>query len=81
MWRLKQHKTPCSRLEVRSSTGVQRSISANLASRMAVAGIGNAGTCQVSNAVADDTLKEIIEKISMESLSALGEGKSIMCIV
>jgi len=36
----------------------------------------NAGTCQVSNAVADDTLEEIIEKMACKAYLPWEQGKA-----
>ena len=42
-----------------------------------VGGHGNVATCQVANKVAGDSSKEIIEKIHMQGLTAVGTGQSL----
>ncbi|WP_447963825.1 exopolyphosphatase [Nitrospira sp. Ecomares 2.1] len=75
MWGLKQQNT----VFAIGSSIVNRSSTVNIGELCLSYGGGghrNAGTCQVANEVAGGTLKEIIEKIHMQSLIAVGAGKA-----
>ena len=71
MWGLKQQNT----VFAIGASIVNRSSTVNIGELCLAYGGGghrNAGTCQVANEVAGDKLKEIIEKIHMEGLTAVG---------
>ena len=71
MWGLKQQNS----VFAIGSSIVNRSSTVNIGELCLAYGGGghrNAGTCQVANEVADDTLKEIIEKIRMQALASVG---------
>ncbi|MDT3776300.1 exopolyphosphatase [Nitrospira sp. MA-1] len=75
MWGLKQQNT----VFAIGSSIVNRTSTVNIGELCLSYGGGghrNAGTCQVANEVAGDTLKEIIEKIHMQSLIAVEAGKA-----
>lgn len=71
MWGLKQQNT----VFAIGSSIVNRSSTVNIGELCLAYGGGghrNAGTCQVANEVADDTLKEMIEKIRMQAVASVG---------
>lgn len=75
MWGLKQQNT----VFAIGKSIVNRSSPVNIGELCLAYGGGghrNAGTCQVANEAAGDTLKEIIEKIHTQSLTPVGAGKA-----
>lgn len=75
MWGLKQQNT----VFTIGASIVNRSSTINIGEFCLAYGGGghrNAGTCQVANEVAGKTLKEIIEKMHTQSLTAVGAGKA-----
>ena len=75
MWGLKQQNT----VFAIGSSIVNRSSTVNIGELCLAYGGGghrNAGTCQVANEAANDTLKEIIEKIHTQSLTPVGVGNT-----
>jgi nanoRNase/pAp phosphatase (c-di-AMP/oligoRNAs hydrolase) len=75
MWGLKEQNT----VFAIGASIVNRSSTVNIGELCLAYGGGgrrNAGTCQVANEAADDTLKEIIEKIHAQSLAPVGAGNA-----
>lgn len=75
MWGLKKQNT----VFAIGKSIVNRSSTINVGALCLAYGGGghpNAGTCQVANEVADETLKEIIEKIHMQSLTPVAAGNA-----